>query len=128
MNWACRSAFAAALVAAFALPLHAQRPDRPATPEPAKAAPQRPGVDSAGKPALSREAGWRADLRTLAVELPKLHKNAFAYVRQADFERAVAELDAEIPSLSDAQAKWRLQRVAALVRDGHTRVQVQLDY
>ncbi len=89
---------------------------------PARAAAQLPASTR------SRDQRWRADLAYFARELPARHKNAFAYVKAEDFQRAVRELDAAIPSLTDQQVAWRFQRLAALVRDGHTRVGVPFPY
>jgi hypothetical protein len=44
---------------------------------------------------------WRQDLRYLATELAKRHKNAFHQVSREQFEKAVNELDARIPTLKD---------------------------
>ena len=65
---------------------------------------------------------WREDLRYFAKELPKRHKNAYHAVSKEAFERAVAELDAAIPTLQPHQVVVRLQQIAALVGDGHTGV------
>ncbi|HZB44357.1 MAG TPA: S41 family peptidase [Pyrinomonadaceae bacterium] len=63
---------------------------------------------------------WREDLRFLARELPRKHKNAFHLTTRAEFERAVAELDARIPSLSDSERVVHLSRIVAMIGDGHT--------
>ena len=68
----------------------------------------------------SRDAAWREDLATLAVELPQRHVAPFAKVSQADFEAAVTALDAAIPSLSDAQITVRLMQLVAMIGDAHT--------
>lgn len=72
-------------------------------------------------PALTKEQ-WREDLRYFARELPKRHKNLFHSVSREQFERAVAELDAAIPSLQDHQIIVRMQQIAGKVGDGHTGV------
>jgi hypothetical protein len=71
---------------------------------------------------------WREDLRYVARELPKRHKNAYHSTSQDAFARAVAALDADIPSLQDHQIIVRLQQLAASVGDGHTRVQIPLTF
>ena len=68
----------------------------------------------------SRDAAWREDLATLAVELPPRHIAPFAKVSQTDFEAAVADLEAAIPTLSDEQITVRLMQVVALLGDSHT--------
>ena len=70
---------------------------------------------------------WRADQRVLATELPKVHRNAFARVPRDTFERAVAELDARIPSLADHEVVVGLTRLVAMLRDGHTRLTLPQD-
>lgn len=70
------------------------------------------------------KAQWREDLKYLAAELPKRHKNAFHTTTREKFERAVAELDAAIPALQDHQIVVRLLQLTAGVGDGHTIVQL----
>src|SRR5437867_7478552 len=48
----------------------------------------------------SEVAAWREDLRFLAIELPRRHKNAFAHVSHADWDASVQRLDARIPQLA----------------------------
>ena len=83
-----------------------------------------PRVDAqapAGALALTK-AQWRDDVRYFARELPKRHKNAFHATTREQFERAVADLDAAIPSLQDHQIIVRLHQITGAVGDGHTRV------
>ena len=63
---------------------------------------------------------WQKDLQYLAKELPRRHKNAFHTVSKEQFERAVAELDAAIPSLREHEILVGLRRITALVGDAHT--------
>ena len=63
---------------------------------------------------------WQQDLQYLAKELPRRHKNAFHTVTQAQFERAVTELSAAIPSLQEHEIRIGLQRIVAMVGDAHT--------
>jgi len=72
-------------------------------------------------PAISKEQ-WRDDLRFFAREMPKRHMNLFHSMTREEFERAVGELDAAIPSLEDHQIVVRLHQIAARVGDGHTGV------
>ncbi len=76
---------------------------------------------NAQTPTLNKEQ-WREDLRYFAKELPKRHKNLYHATSREQFERAVAELDAAIPSLQDHQIIVRMQQIAATVGDGHTGV------
>jgi hypothetical protein len=73
------------------------------------------------KPALTKEE-WREDLRYFAKELAKRHKNLYHATSREQFGRAVAELDAAIPSLQDHQIIVRMHQIAATVGDGHTGV------
>jgi len=68
------------------------------------------------------KAQWREDLQYLARELPKRHKNLFHTVSREQFERAVAELDAALPSLQDHQVIVRMLQITAKVGDAHTYV------
>jgi hypothetical protein len=74
-----------------------------------------------GLPTLSKEQ-WREDLQYLARELPKRHKNLFHTVSREQFERAVADLDRDIPSLQDHQIIVRMLQITAMVGDAHTYV------
>jgi hypothetical protein len=65
---------------------------------------------------------WRADLRYLAEQLPKRHKNLFAAMARGQFEQAVKRLDERIPSLTEQQIFVEMMRIVARVEDGHTRI------
>ncbi|MEK6283865.1 MAG: hypothetical protein AABN95_26225 [Acidobacteriota bacterium] len=69
--------------------------------------------------ALTREQ-WRQDLQYLAKELPRRHKNAFHTVSKDQLERAVAALDAAIPSLAEHEILVGLRRIVAMIGDAHT--------
>jgi hypothetical protein len=72
-------------------------------------------------------AEWREDLAFLARELPARHANAFHYTPREQFEAAVASLDRQIAHL-DSDAIWTgVQRIVALVGDGHTYLQTPRD-
>jgi hypothetical protein len=72
-------------------------------------------------PTLTKEQ-WRQDLSYFSKQLAKRHKNLYHAVSKEQFERAVAELDAAIPTLQDHEIIVRLHQIAALVGDGHTGV------
>jgi hypothetical protein len=74
------------------------------------------------------KAAWREDLQYLASEIPKRHKDAFHRITREQFERAVAELDAQIPALDDDQIALNISRIAAMIGDGHTRVLWEWSY
>ncbi len=78
-----------------------------------------PQAGKAVSDTLTKEQ-WRQDLKYLAKELPRRHKNAFHSVSRETFERAVAELDAAIPSLQEFEIIVRLQQILAMVGDAHT--------
>ncbi|HEX8250442.1 MAG TPA: hypothetical protein VF599_19865 [Pyrinomonadaceae bacterium] len=63
---------------------------------------------------------WQKDLRYLARELAQRHKNAFHTVSREQFERAVAKLDAAIPSLQEHEILVGLRRITSMVGDAHT--------
>lgn len=84
----------ALVLAGFTLPLRAQEPV---------------GVDA-----------WREDLRALATELPKRHKNAFAILSEEAFTKRVALADARLGELDDLRAAVELAKIAAALEDGHT--------
>jgi hypothetical protein len=72
-------------------------------------------------------AQWREDLAFLARELPARHANAFHFTSRQRFEAAVASLDGRIAHL-DGDAIWTgMQRIVALVGDGHTYLQTPHD-
>lgn len=78
-------------------------------------------VKSAGANAASlTKEQWQKDLQYLGRELPRRHKNAFHTVSKEQFERAVAELDAALPSLEESEILVGLRRIVAMVGDAHT--------
>jgi tetratricopeptide (TPR) repeat protein len=78
----------------------------------------------ASLPPLTRAeaARWREDLRFMAAEMPRRHRNLFHSMSRTDFARAVRRLDARIPTLRRHEVILELARLAALVGDGHTNV------
>ena len=81
--------------------------------------PAPPVLDTTPTDNLSKEA-WREDLRYLANELPRRHANAFHLINRAQFDRAVTELDNQIPSLQNSDIVMSLGRIVAMIGDGHT--------
>lgn len=65
---------------------------------------------------------WRADIRLLAEELPRRHKNLFHTLTREQFDTAVKQLDEKIPALADHEITVGLMRIMAMVGDGHTRL------
>ncbi len=67
-------------------------------------------------------AKWREDLRLLAHEMPRLHKNLFHTVTRDQFESAIKKLDERIPALARHQIIVELMKIVAMVGDGHTTI------
>lgn len=65
-------------------------------------------------------AAWRADVRTLARELPRRHPAPFGKVTRAQWDSAVTGLERRLPSLSRDQILVGMMRLVALVGDAHT--------
>lgn len=70
---------------------------------------------------------WREDLRFMAQEMPKRHKNLFHTMTRQQFDDAVKSLDARIPLLARHQVIVELARIVALVGDGHTSINFLFD-
>jgi len=75
-------------------------------------------------PAATREDKWRQDLRVLATELPRRHKNLFFEMTREEFERAVSQLDQQIPALTDDAIIVNMARIVAMASDAHTRLRL----
>jgi hypothetical protein len=69
----------------------------------------------------TRDERWRQDVQYLSSQLSRLHVDAFHTVSQAEFEGAVAQLDAAIPTLNDLQITMEILHIVALIGDAHTR-------
>lgn len=65
---------------------------------------------------------WREDLRFLAENLPKTHKNLFHTMTRDEFDGAVKALDADIPNLDGYAIYIRLIQLCARSQDGHSRL------
>ncbi|MEW6734041.1 MAG: tetratricopeptide repeat protein [Acidobacteriota bacterium] len=65
---------------------------------------------------------WRQDLRYLAVEMPKYHKNLFHTLSREQFYEAVKKLDDRIPHLARHQIIVEMASIVAMVGDGHTNI------
>lgn len=65
---------------------------------------------------------WREDLRFMASEMVKRHRNLFHTVSREQFEGAVRRLDERIPSLARHQIIVEMARIVAMVGDGHTNI------
>jgi hypothetical protein len=71
---------------------------------------------------MSRDEGWRYDLAFLAREIKRLAYAPFAIQPEAEFDLVVAELDAAIPGLTDAQIMVGMLRLVRQLDDGHAAV------
>ena len=70
---------------------------------------------------------WREDLRFMAAEMEQRHATLFHTVSREAFAKAVADLDARIPTLQRHEIIVGMMRIAAMVGDGHTRVDPRKD-
>ena len=73
---------------------------------------------------LSRDEGWRADLRLLAREVKRRAYAPFRRHSEAAFDAAVAELDRSIPELDDARVTVEMMKLLRPLGDGHAFVAV----
>lgn len=104
---------AAALVLCLGQPAFARAP---ATAASATAPAPAPAL-----PALTVQQ-WRDDLRFMAREMERRHKNLYHSISREAFAAAVGDLDLRIPALQRHEVIVELMRLAAMVGDGHTNV------
>ena len=72
---------------------------------------------------LSRDEGFRHDLRFLLHEAKRMHFDPFRATKEAEIDALAARLDADIASLSDEQILVRMMRIMRAFGDGHTQIQ-----
>ena len=65
---------------------------------------------------------WREDLRFMADEMAKRHKNLFHATTREQFEAAVKNLNERIPTLTRSQVIVEFMRLVGMVQDGHTSI------
>ncbi|HET7452600.1 MAG TPA: hypothetical protein VFL12_07650 [Thermoanaerobaculia bacterium] len=65
---------------------------------------------------------WREDLRFMAGEMEKTHKNAYHSISRTDFSALVSALDEKIPSLGRDEVIVEMAKIVAAVHDGHTNI------
>jgi hypothetical protein len=70
---------------------------------------------------------WREDLRFMVAEMKSRHANLYHQISREKFDAAVADLDRQIPQLQRNQIIVGMMRIAAMVGDGHTRVDPRKD-
>jgi uncharacterized protein (TIGR03437 family) len=76
---------------------------------------------------LSAQQGFSSaqrqqDLSYVATQVPKLHANFFFQLDPAIYQRAVAALQSQIPTLSDAEFYVQLAALIAMAGDAHTAI------
>jgi len=67
-------------------------------------------------------SAWRGDLRFMAAELERTHKNLYHAASREELTAKVAALDAKIPSLQRHEVIVELAQIVAAVADGHTNI------
>lgn len=65
---------------------------------------------------------WREDLRFMAVEMERLHKNLFHTLAREHFAARLAALDANLATMERHEVIVEIARLVAAVGDGHTNV------
>ena len=73
-------------------------------------------------PSKNDSEKWLEDLRYLAEEMPKRHRNLFHAMTREEFAGAVKALGKRIPALARHQIIVEMARILALVGDGHTNI------
>jgi tetratricopeptide (TPR) repeat protein len=71
---------------------------------------------------MSRDEGWRFDLRLMAREIARRGYAPFRQISREEFDRRVAVLDAKVPKLTDMQIVIEMMKLTAAVGDGHTMI------
>jgi len=72
--------------------------------------------------AMTRDDGWRLDLKFLAHEIKRLHYNPYRIVTREQFDAEVQKLQDAIPKMSDAAIEIGFMKLARLAGDGHTAI------
>jgi hypothetical protein len=70
--------------------------------------------------AMSRDEGWRFDLRFFAREIRRLHYDPYRVVSREAFDAYVNKLHDEIPRLTEPQIVVGMMKLARMAGDGHT--------
>jgi hypothetical protein len=65
---------------------------------------------------------WREDLAFLRKEMPAHHANLFHDMTPAQFDSALKSIDARLPTMARNQVIVELQKLDAMVGDGHSNV------
>ena len=80
-----------------------------------------------GSPKTLSAEQWREDLRFMMREIEGRHANPYHHVSKAALGEAAADLDARIPNLERNEIIVGMMRIAAMIGDGHTRVDPRKD-
>jgi tetratricopeptide (TPR) repeat protein len=78
------------------------------------------GLIDAGK--MTRNEGWRYDLKLLVRELKRIHFNLSKKMIPEGLDPLARQIHDDIPKLSDRQVEVALMKLVATVGDGHTLV------
>jgi hypothetical protein len=77
-----------------------------------------------GLTAPERAAGWRSDIDTLVAVARRVHAGPARPAHSAPFSHAAAELRRRVPMLTDRRVVVEMQRLLAMLGDGHSLVYV----
>jgi hypothetical protein len=82
------------------------------------------GFHSPGARAMPADEAraWREDLRFMAREMERTHKNLYHSTSREQFAAAVAALDERIPALERHEVIVEMAKIVAAVGDGHTNI------
>jgi len=76
---------------------------------------------------MSRDAGWRHDLRVAAREIKRRAYAPFGELTEPQFDTLVEGIDQVVPNLSDHQLIIELMKLVRRLNDGHGRVRPPKD-
>ena len=65
---------------------------------------------------------WREDIAFLRKEMPAHHANLFHEMTRLQFDSALNSIDARLPALARHQVVVELEKLAAMIGDGHSNV------
>lgn len=74
--------------------------------------------------AMSRDEGWRYDIKLLDRELRRLHYAPYLYVSPAERDKTIKTLLNQVPKLSNEQIITEIYRYTASFGDGHTAIRM----
>ena len=86
-----------------------------------------PAAAPAQRPVQLTAEQWREDLAFMVAEMRRRHPDLYQSTSRQAFDAAVADLHARIPSMQRNEVIVGFMRIAAMVGDGHTRVDPRKD-